>query len=49
MKNNIVREFYAQQGFEKILEDEEGKTIWLYRFDKTYKGKNKYIEVKGLK
>ena len=43
-KNGMVREFYAQQGFEKLSEDAEGNTAW--RLDtEGYQNKNSVIAV----
>ena len=45
-KNGMVKDFYEKQGFEKIKEDKEGNTVWLFKLPKSYKNKNRYIEVK---
>lgn len=45
VKNNMVRNFYEIQGFEKINEDENGNTIWELDLTREYKNKNKFIEV----
>lgn len=43
-KNSMVKELYADFGFEKISEDAEGNTEW--QLDITdYKNKNRYIKV----
>ncbi len=44
-KNNMVRQFYALQGFNKIFEDEKGNTEWIYNIPEEYKNKNKFIIV----
>lgn len=43
-KNAMVKDFYAEQGFEKI-KDESGKTVWRYEISKKYKNRNNYIEI----
>ena len=42
-KNNMVRDFYALQGFTKILEDENGNTDWEFVINDDYKPKNEVI------
>ncbi len=44
-KNDMVKEFYSLQGFDKISEDEKGNTDWLYEIDDNYQLKNEVIEV----
>ena len=44
-KNAMVKDFYALQGFEKIEEDEEGNTVWMYRLIDEYKKKQCVIKV----
>ncbi len=44
-KNNMVKEFYALQGFEKISEDDKGNTDWLFEIDDDYQLKNEVIKV----
>ena len=44
-KNNMVRNFYELQGFEKIREDAEGNTIWQFIVPDVYENKNKVIAV----
>lgn len=44
-KNAMVKDFYAQQGFEKIDEDAEGNTVWKFDIPKDYKKKQRVIEV----
>ena len=46
-KNNMVREFYGLQGFEKIAEDADGNTIWKFVIPENYEKKNQVIEVNG--
>ena len=47
-KNNMVREFYALQGFTKISEDEAGNTEWKFDIMDGYENKNKVIKVEVL-
>ena len=44
-KNNMVREFYALQGFTKVSEDETGNTEWEFDIMDNYENKNKVIKV----
>ena len=44
-KNNMVREFYGLQGFEKISEDAEQNTVWCFEIPDHYEKKNLVIEV----
>lgn len=44
-KNGMVREFYKEQEFEKIGEDERGNTEWRYRIPDVYKERNQYIQI----
>ena len=44
-KNSMVKDFYAMQGFEKLREDENGNTDWLFEIKEDYKNKNEVIEV----
>lgn len=44
-KNGMVRQFYAQMGFEKLSEAEDGSTIWEYSIPQTCEKKNHVIEV----
>lgn len=46
-KNNMVRNFYELQGFEKLQEDEEGNTVWQFNVPEQYENKNKVIAVNG--
>ena len=43
-KNKMVKDFYAQFGFEKITEDKTGNSVWKLDVTK-YKKTNKVIEV----
>lgn len=45
-KNAIVKDFFGLQGFEKINEDENGNTEWVFNVDESYRDKNKVIQVK---
>ena len=45
-KNNMVREFYGQLGFEKLAEDKEGNTEWKLSLA-GYENKNHVIEVEN--
>lgn len=45
-KNSMVKEFYATQDFEKVL-DIDGNTEWVYHIPALYSDKNKHIAVKG--
>ena len=44
-KNNMVKDFYKIQGFEKVDEDLNGNTKWLFKIDDNYINKNKVIDV----
>ena len=44
-KNNMVRDFYALQGFTKISEDEKGNTDWEFVINDDYKPKNEVIRI----
>lgn len=46
-KNAMVKEFYKLQGFEKVSEDADGNTEWVFRIDENYENKNKVINVEG--
>lgn len=46
-KNGMVKEFYAQMGFEKIAEDDTGVSTWQYGIPEEYQNKNTVIEVTG--
>ena len=45
MKNGMVKDFYAEQGFTKISEDEQGNTIWELDLKNKYENKNKFIKM----
>jgi len=45
-KNGMVKEFYEQQGFEKIDEDENGNTIWKISLEGEYESKQNVIKMK---
>ena len=47
LKNGMVRDFYALQGFEKISEDEEGNTVWKLDISQGYEKKQHVIAVNG--
>lgn len=44
-KNNMVKEFYLLQGFEKIKEDENGNTEWLFKINDDYTNKQDVINI----
>ena len=44
-KNNMVRDFYSLQGFDKICEDDKGNTEWSFEIKDDYQLKNEVIEV----
>ena len=44
-KNNMVRDFYQEMGFEKVREDDGGSTVWRLSGLEQYQNKNQYIEV----
>ncbi len=46
-KNGMVREFYKQQGFEKLSEDEKGNSEWVLDISGGYARQNHYINVNG--
>ena len=45
VKNKMVKDFYLDQGFDKISEDEAGNTIWTYSLENGYACRNHVIEV----
>lgn len=45
VKNKMVKEFYALQGFDKVSEDELGNTVWKLNVNEQYKNKNHVIQV----
>ena len=47
-KNKMVKELYADFGFDKISEDEEGNTVWSLKTE-GYNNKNNYIKVERNK
>lgn len=46
-KNAMVREFYALQGFDKIAEDADGNTQWIFVIKDDYENKNNVIDVEN--
>lgn len=46
VKNGMVKEFYQQQGFTKVSEDDKGNTVWELHTEE-YAKRNKVIEVSG--
>lgn len=44
-KNEMVKEFYAQMGFEQLSEDEDGNSKWFFSVPERYENKNKVIKV----
>ena len=44
-KNAMVRDFYQTMGFEKVSEDAEGNSEWIYVIPEKYVNKNNVIEV----
>ena len=44
-KNRMVKDFYALQGFDKILEDEAGNSVWRLDLCGGYETKNHVIKV----
>ncbi|MBE6084543.1 MAG: HAD-IIIC family phosphatase [Selenomonas ruminantium] len=46
VKNGMVKEFYQQQGFTKVSEDDKGNTVWELYIEE-YAKRNKVIEVIG--
>ena len=44
-KNKMVKDFYKDQGFDKISEDEEGNSFWELDLSKPYESKNVAIKV----
>lgn len=43
-KNNMVKDFYHAQGFDKISENPQ-ETVWLYSIETPYQKKNKVIKI----
>ncbi len=46
-KNGMVRDFYGQQGFEKVSEETDGSTVWKYEIPVPYENRNHVIQVEG--
>lgn len=46
-KNTMVREFYGELGFEKIKEDADGNTEWIFEIPNMYQKKNNSILVEA--
>lgn len=46
-KNNMVREFYGLQGFQKVKEEQSGSTEWEFAIPKVYENKNQVIHMEG--
>lgn len=44
-KNGMVRDFYAEQGFAKLSEDDAGNTVWDLDISQGYSRKNHVIQV----
>ena len=44
-KNSMVKDFYSIQGFEKVSEEPNGNTEWIFNIEDNYITKNKYINV----
>lgn len=44
-KNGMVSDFYANQGFSKVSEDDTGNTVWEYLVQQNYHKKNEVIRV----
>lgn len=44
-KNDMVRKFYQMQGFQKISEDTQGNTEWIFDIPKIYRNKNSVIKM----
>lgn len=44
-KNSMVREFYQMQGFQKISEDTQGNTEWIFDIPEIYQNKNNVIKM----
>lgn len=44
-KNDMVKDFYQQQQFEKLSEDENGNTKWVFYPDTSYRDRNKVIKI----
>lgn len=46
-KNGMVKEFYKSLGFDLVSCDENGNSTWELSLKKSYKNKNKFIEVEN--
>lgn len=44
-KNAMVKDFYSLQGFDKLSEDENENTVWLYDLETEKTGKKHYISI----
>ena len=44
-KNNMVRDFYRLQGFDRISEDEDGNTVWEKDLSEGYENQNDVIRI----
>ncbi len=44
-KNNMVKDFFKQIGFNKVAEDDRGNSLWEYNLTTTYTNQNRYIIV----
>ncbi len=44
-KNAMVKDFYDIQGFEKVKEDADGNTEWIFAIPNSYETKNKVIRM----
>lgn len=44
-KNNMVKEFYGELGFNRIQEDENGNSKWEFNITPSYNNKNEVIKV----
>ena len=48
-KNAMVKDFYNMMGFDKVKEDIDGNTVWLFHISSEYENKNKVIDVEDKK
>ena len=44
-KNKMVKDFYESMGYTKIVEDDQGNTVWQYHIPGQYKKKNEVIRL----
>lgn len=44
-KNNMVREFYGDLGFQRVSEEADGSAMWVYEIPANYNNRNILIEV----